>query len=73
MCKKYTSIGKGIMGLQEAESGNMKAAVELWKESGKLGHSKSVFNLALCYEFGIGVKKDLGEVTIGMYIREFVL
>lgn len=63
ICRKYTAVGKGIMGLQEAELGNLKAAIGLWMESGKLGHAKSNFNLAVCYEFGIGLKKDFGEAV----------
>ncbi|KAL4230009.1 hypothetical protein ACF0H5_010397 [Mactra antiquata] len=63
ICQKYTAIGKGIMGNQEALKQNYKAAAEHWEESSQLGHAKSHFNLAVCYETGTGVKKDLKEAV----------
>ena len=64
ICKEYTATGKGIIGMQEAMAGNLKHAVELWKESGILGNAKSSFNLGLCYETGKGVQKNIGEVKL---------
>ena len=62
VCKIYTATGKGIMGVQEAQKGHFKSAAALWEEGAKLGNTKSRFNLALCYETGRGVKKNLEEV-----------
>lgn len=50
------------MGMQAAERGEMLSAAKLWEESGKLGNAKSKFNLAVCYERGSGVKKNLSKV-----------
>lgn len=62
VCRTYTATGKGIMGMQAAEGGDMSKAAKLWEEAGKLGNAKSKFNLALCYEKGSGVKKSLSKV-----------
>ncbi|XP_045204476.2 uncharacterized protein LOC123557209 [Mercenaria mercenaria] len=63
VCQKYTATGKGIMGTQEAQQGNLKSAAALWEEASKLGNTKSRFNLAVCYETGRGVKQNLGEAV----------
>jgi TPR repeat protein len=62
VCKKYTATGKGILGSQEAQQGHLKSAAALWEEAANLGNTKSRFNLAVCYETGRGVKKNLKEV-----------
>lgn len=61
VCKKYTATGKGILGSQEAQQGHLKSAAALWEEAANLGNTKSRFNLAVCYETGRGVKKNLKE------------
>lgn len=72
VCQKYTATGKGIMGSQQSQQGNMKSAVALWEESGKIGNAKSRFNLAVCYETGSGVKSDIGQVFhISIYLHTF--
>ena len=69
ICNEYTAAGKGMMGLQAAMAGDMKRAVELWKESSKLGNAKSSYNLAMCYETGQGVKKSRKKVR--SFIQSF--
>lgn len=64
VCRKYTATGKGIMALQAAETGDMATAAALWEEAGHLGNTKSKFNLAVCYEKGSGVKKNLSKVSL---------
>jgi len=61
VCKKYTAVGKGMMASRAAQTGQMDTAVRLWQESSRLGHGKSQFNLAVCYETGRGVEKDLSK------------
>lgn len=73
VCKKYEAVGKGIMGSQEAQKQNFKSAVEHWEQSSQLGHAKSHFNLALCYEMGKGVKKDLKEVQSSLFTKYIIL
>jgi len=63
ICRSYTATGKGVMGLQAAEQGNVMKAAKLWEESGKLGNARSKFNLAMCYERGTGVKRSLSKVS----------
>lgn len=63
ICKDYTATGKSMMGIQEAEKGNMRGAVELWEESSMLGNTKALFNLGLCYETGKGVEKNIEQVS----------
>lgn len=66
VCQRYTATGKGVMASQEVQQGNMKSAAVLWKEASELGNAKSRFNLGVCYEAGIGVKKDL-EQAVRLY------
>lgn len=56
---KCVAIGQNIDGIQSAATGNYQDAVKHWKQSSSLGHSKSSFNLGLCYEMGKGVTKNL--------------
>ena len=62
-CDNYAAAGKNLLGLHRAEAGRMKEAVYEWKESSFLGYTKANFNLALCYETGKGVKKDLKQAA----------
>ncbi|KAL3880340.1 hypothetical protein ACJMK2_032588 [Sinanodonta woodiana] len=59
LCKQYIATGKSVVGLAHAEKGSMQAAIQHWQEASELGYAKAQFNLAVCYETGNGVKKDL--------------
>ncbi|KAK3604561.1 hypothetical protein CHS0354_026252, partial [Potamilus streckersoni] len=59
LCKQYMATGKSVMGLAHAEKGRMQVAIQHWQEASELGYAKAQFNLAVCYETGNGVKKDL--------------
>ena len=36
-----------------------KGIFSTWSESAALGHKRSMFYVGTCYDFGLGVKKDL--------------
>ena len=43
--------------------GQLMQAVELWQESSETGYVAACYNLALCYETGKGVQKNLTKVS----------
>ena len=48
-----------------ARSGDYTAAVRLWHRSSStgFGSDKSLYNLAICYENGLGVHRDINKVS----------
>ncbi|XP_071086922.1 uncharacterized protein [Haliotis cracherodii] len=63
ICKKYTALGKSVLGLRFAQEGDMSEAVKHMEESSRLGHASAQFNLGLCFEMGKGVEVDLKKAA----------
>ncbi|KAK7503848.1 hypothetical protein BaRGS_00004971 [Batillaria attramentaria] len=62
-CRQYTAIGSSVSGIYAAEEGHLTDAVKHLQLSSQLGHAPSYFNLALCYQMGYGVEKDLNQAA----------
>ena len=62
-CRQYAAVGNSVSGICAAEKGHMTTAVEHLKLACQLGHAPAYFNLAVCYEMGLGVVKDQKQVS----------
>lgn len=56
------------LGAHSANQGDVKAAVDHYGRAAQKGHARAQFNLALCFEQGNGVEKDV-EKAIEWYIK----
>nr|KAG5711563.1 hypothetical protein BaRGS_016745 [Batillaria attramentaria] len=65
-CRQYTAIGSSVSGIYAAEEGHLTDAVKHLQLSSQLGHAPSYFNLALCYQMGYGVEKDLNQAVFNL-------
>lgn len=62
--RSVTAAMNNAEGVQLASHGDMEGAIRLWKKAVDEAESeKAHFNLALAYEQGLGVKKDLDKVS----------
>lgn len=57
-CQSYAAVASSVSGVLAAEQGQLMAAVEHLQLASRLGHAPAYFNLAMCYETGLGVAKD---------------
>lgn len=62
-CQKYAAMGSSVSGVFDAEAGRLTRAVEQLRLSSQLGHAPACFNLALSYQTGSGVEKDLAQAA----------
>ncbi|XP_029648713.1 uncharacterized protein LOC115222575 isoform X2 [Octopus sinensis] len=56
-------VDKYMNGVKAANTGDYSKAVDYWKQSAELGHSKSSFNLGLCYDQGTGVERNIKKAV----------
>lgn len=63
-CRQYAAVGNSVAGVWAAEKGHMTTAVEHLQLACQLGHAPAYFNLAVCYEMGLGVEKDKTLVNV---------
>lgn len=65
-CKKYAAVGSTVSGVLDVDAGRLTRAVEQLEQASQLGHPPAYYNLALCYEMGSGVQKDVTKAA-GFY------
>ncbi|NXH23402.1 DELE protein, partial [Bucco capensis] len=58
------AIALNILGIESMRAGNSGMAYTCFKLAAERGYSKAQFNVALCYEHGIGTKKDLQKAAV---------
>lgn len=63
-CQKYAALASSVSGVLAAEQGQMAAAMEHLQLACRLGHAPAYFNLAVCYEMGLGVEKDPKQAAV---------
>ncbi|XP_069130409.1 uncharacterized protein [Argopecten irradians] len=68
VCRTYAAVGQNIAGLQKAMKGQLTEAANHWAEASSSAYGKASFNLALCYETGRGVKKNIKK-AVNLYER----
>ena len=61
------------MGVQSLRSGDYLTAISHLKMGASHNHPGATFNLAVCYEEGLGVKKDLMIVSLFYKIFKVLL
>ncbi|KAK7097333.1 DAP3-binding cell death enhancer 1-like [Littorina saxatilis] len=57
-CQQYAAVGSSVSAISAASQGHMTVAVEHLRLACRLGHAPAYFNLAVCYEMGLGMEKD---------------
>ena len=63
---KYIALTLTLEGVEHAKSGAVAKAVTLWERASKFGLDKAHYNLAVCYESGHGVEKNIQKVFDGL-------
>ncbi|XP_076446795.1 uncharacterized protein LOC143284067 [Babylonia areolata] len=63
-CQNYTAVANSVSGVLAVEQGKFMTAVEHLQMASRLGHAPAYFNLAVCYETGLGMKKDLEQAAV---------
>lgn len=58
----------GVLLYEEKTAESQKKAFEWWTKSGKQGNRASQYNLAICYENGVGVKRSMAN-AVEWYIK----
>ena len=61
-CRQYAAVGSSVSGVCAAEQGQLDSAVKELQLACELGHAPACFNLALCYQEGLGVEANSKQV-----------
>ncbi|XP_077983813.1 uncharacterized protein LOC144438593 [Glandiceps talaboti] len=63
LANESTGSVLNIVGLSQVQDGSLVKAAEQFRLASDLGYTKSLYNLGLCYEQGIGVTKSLQKAA----------
>ncbi len=63
LTRHFTSVVQNQAGVHQARAGHLTQALGLWHKASVAGSAAANFNMAVCYENGEGVEKNMQKVS----------